>query len=273
MQVKRIKLHVEEPGGIDRRAWPITQGVPFAEGDLERGAPVQVVTAEGERLPTQATCLTTWRADLRYVKWLLLDFQLDLAAGQTREIFLEYGPDVQPAPPPRPVVVEEADARVRIDTGTMQLELRRGDPDFWAACRVKGSGGWRDLLRGRPGPYLYMVDQRGTFYGSYGAAPAPLITVEDVGSLRTSVCIKGFHASEDGRRFCPYVLRLHCYAGRSDIRGYHTLVFDQDPERTELRAVGLRFPLDLGEGVQMGFGGEDGTHWARRFRTAELLQI
>ena len=80
-QIKRIKLSVEEPAGVDRHAWPITQGVPFAEGELERGAPVRMVDTDGRVLPTQSTCLATWSKDLKYVKWLLVDFQCDLAAG------------------------------------------------------------------------------------------------------------------------------------------------------------------------------------------------
>ena len=58
MQIKRIRLTVEEAGGVDRVAWPVTQGIPFADGELERGAAVRVVTVEGAPLPAQGTCLT-----------------------------------------------------------------------------------------------------------------------------------------------------------------------------------------------------------------------
>ena len=74
-EIKRIKLTIENPGGVDRKAWPITQGVPFAEGDLERGSPVRAVRPDGEALPTQATCLATWNRDMKYVKWLLVAFK------------------------------------------------------------------------------------------------------------------------------------------------------------------------------------------------------
>ena len=284
-RMKRIKLTIENVCNVNRAAWPITQGVPFADGDLEKGcglrphgsnrlggAPVRLVTPEGKPLPVQATCLTTWREDLSYVKWLLLDFQLDLPANQTREVFLEYGPGVTPLSPAQPVIVERVSGRTRIDTGAMQVDLRHNDPNFFAACRVKTPDGWRDTLRDRPGPFLYMVDQRGTPYDSFAAAPPPSIAVEDPGPLRVSVCVRGYHASEDGRRFCPYALRIHAYAGKADLRFQHTFVFDQDPERIELSEVGVRFPLILGDGLRMAFGGDQKPHRAERFESGQFLQ-
>src|SRR4029450_13136399 len=81
--VKRIKLTAENPSNMDRHAWPITQGIPFADGELERGSLGKVVDSDGKALPTQSTSLATWNKDLKYVKWLLIDFQADLPAGKT----------------------------------------------------------------------------------------------------------------------------------------------------------------------------------------------
>src|SRR6266508_3406935 len=78
-QVKRVRLTVENAANVARKAWPVTQGVPFADRELERGAPVRIVESDGRVLPTQAIYLATWNPDLKYVKWLLVDFQCDLA--------------------------------------------------------------------------------------------------------------------------------------------------------------------------------------------------
>ncbi|MBI2951455.1 hypothetical protein HYY27_05135, partial [bacterium] len=87
-RIKRIRLTVENAGGVARQGWPITQGVPFAEGDLKKGAPVRVVDASGKALAAQSSCLGTWGKDLKDVKWLLVDFQADLRANQTEQFFL-----------------------------------------------------------------------------------------------------------------------------------------------------------------------------------------
>ena len=123
-KTKRIKMTVENTGGVDRKAWPITQGVPFAEGDLERGDPVRIVDDSGKPLPTQSSCLATWAKDLKYVKWLLVDFQADLKADTTRHFYLEVGPDVEPVTPEQRVSIEREDGRMRVDTGSLRLDFR-----------------------------------------------------------------------------------------------------------------------------------------------------
>ena len=54
---KRIRLILEEPGGIERTSLPVTQGTPFPEGELRRGDPVRIVTEAGDALPSQSICL------------------------------------------------------------------------------------------------------------------------------------------------------------------------------------------------------------------------
>ncbi len=92
--VKRIKLTVEEPAGISRTNWPVTQGVPFGRGELKQGSNIRIVTGDGTVLPAQGLTLATWGPESEYIRWLLVDFQVDLAAGETKELYLEYGQDV-----------------------------------------------------------------------------------------------------------------------------------------------------------------------------------
>jgi len=62
------------------------------------------------------------------------------------------------------------------------------------------------------------------------------VVVEEKGPLRVCVLITGHLTSAEGVRFCPYRLRIHLYAGKADLRIFHTFVFDQDPTRVELAA-------------------------------------
>ena len=183
-KAKRIKLTIENPGGVDRKAWPITQGVPFADRDLERGSPVRAVGPDGEALPTQSTCLATWNRDLKYVKWLLVDFQCDLGVDETREVYLEYGEGVESPGSVQEVSVEDSEEGVTIDTGALRLSVRKGSPDFLARCELRTEDGGRDVLRGNPGPYLYMRNRSGEVYDSVTASPEPRVVVEDWGPVR-----------------------------------------------------------------------------------------
>ena len=284
-EIKRIKLTIENPGGVDRKSWPITQGVPFGDGDLERGSPVRAVGPDGKALPTQATCLATWNRDLKYVKWLLVDFQADLGSDKRTEYFLEYGPGVEEVGPGQGVSAERSEGRLRVDTGGLRLDFRLpprgGQPqvalfqrarDFLSGCWIRKGDDWHDVFRGSPGPYLYLVDTHGEVYDSFRAGPTPKVVVEEAGPMRVCVCVKGYHASENGLHMCPYTVRIHAYAGRNDLRIFHTFVFDQDPNAVAFSEVGLFFPLDLGDDLRMGFGGQENAHWAERWEEGRFLQ-
>lgn len=271
--IHKIKLVIEEAGEVDRKGWPITQGIPFPDGQLEKGQAVRIVDKEGKILPVQSSCLTTWQEDQKYVKWLLVDFQCDLPGNSKQEVWLEYGPGVGSVIPEQPVEVKQTDSRTLIDTGVIRFELHHDSPDFLSAYQVKTEKGWRDLCQNKAGPHLYMIDQKGHHYQSGRYAPAPQITVEEYGPMRACVCIRGYLASDEGLRFCPFVLRIHAYAGKDHLKFYHTFIFDQAPDLFELRAVGMFFPLDVGDDIRMSFGGQDKSHYAKHQESAHFMQV
>ena len=173
-----------------------------------------------------------------------------------------------------------ADGMLTVDTGVLRLNLRtnyerwrRWETDSpFLGCQVKTGEGWRDVLHG-PGLLLYMKDTRGTVYTSLGICPEPRVRVEETGPLRVCVLITGHLTSAHGVLFCPYTLRIHLYAGKSDLRIFHTFVFNQDPTRVELAAIGLKVFAKTGGGAVAAVGGEGGTsHLSRAFKTLSAVQ-
>ena len=71
---------------------------------------------------------------------------------------------------------------------------------------------------------------------------------------------------------CPYTLRVHLFAGKSDLRIQHTFVFDQEPHDIELSSIGMRFPLDVGGDLRAAVGGEKEAHFASNWEEMSLLQ-
>ena len=264
---------------LDYVSYPITFGVPFADGVLENGTPVRIIDGSGKALPIQTQPLTLWNKDLKFVKWLLVDTQIDAHNGEN-ELLLEY-PAAEDSPKPeKQLNIKERDGMIAVDTGAMILYLKKNfyawrqpnNPDAFARCLVKTDNGWHDVFKGSPGPFLYMKDQHGNYYDSCTAGPAPRIVVEESGPLRACIRIDGYHATKDGQRFCPYVLRIHLYAGKSDMRIFHTFVYDQEPDKIELSAIGMKFPLDLGHNLRVALGGEDDVHWAMNWQNMSVLQ-
>ena len=269
-QARKILLNVSGGDGVNYTAWPVTFGVPFSDGDLQRGTPVRLVDEDGQTLPVQTKCLTTWNKDLKYARWLLIDTQTDLVAGEERKLFLECGKN--PPAIEQPVRVDRQGDHLVIDTGPMRLEIRTNNPDVFGRCLLKSAEGWQDMFRGDSGPFLYMRDQFGNFYDSCTAGPAPRVSVEESGPMRACICIKGFHATAQGERFCPYVLRVHLFSGKSVLRIHHTFIYDQEPHQIELAAIGMHFPLNVGHNLKAAVGGAKHPHWATNWEMIQFLQ-
>ena len=281
IESKRIPVKLSAAPGVQYANEPLTFGVPFAEGEFPDGANIRAVAADGQALPLQTSLMTTWDKDLQHVKWLLADLQADPADGET--VWLEYPAESSGPEPEQAITTTETDDGIlTIDTGALRLRLRaRANYEIWrerecnspiAGCEIRTADGWREVLRGA-GILLYMRDQHGNLYTSLGACPPPVLTVEEQGPLRVCVLITGHLTSEAGLRFCPYRLRLHLYAGKADLRMFHTFIFDQDPMRIELSAVGLKVLACPGDGAAAAVGGEgDAAHGNDVWSELSLVQ-
>jgi len=282
---KQLKLTVHNHGNTERSSWPVTQGVPFPDGELKYGTPVRVVAEDGTPVPTQSRCLATWNSDMKYVKWLLVDFQADLKADKPETLYLEYGNKPGIPEPEFPLTIEEKDSFdfmkiLKISNGKLELSFRvahpdvkMGSPDFFKSCRVFNGKEWHEVFPGQLSPCLYMLDSNGKRYDSLHGAPRAMVVLEESGPLRTCVKVQGYHATEDGLRFCPYTLRIHMFANRNDIKVFHSFIFDQDPDKFELREIGLEMPMFLGDAYpRTAFGGEEKTHFALSWKKAALIQ-
>ena len=264
---QHFRVRVHGAAGVDYDRAPVTFGVPFADGVLEAGTPIRLRDATGKVLPVQTRCLATWQPDRRFVKWLLADTSValgDAGASPVRELTVEWPGDAEPAPERERVRIERRDDALLVDTGVLRLRLPRAGTTvhpsrgggFLESCQVRGAEGWRDLLDGDRRPHLYMVDQHGNRYDSCGPGSVPVVELEEEGALRCCVRIAGHLTSADGVRFCPYIVRLHCFAGSDELRIHHTFVFDQEPDAVQLAAIGLHLPLGLGHDLRGAVGGD-----------------
>ena len=264
---QHFRVRVHGAVGVDYDRAPVTFGVPFADGVLEAGTPIRLRDATGKVLPVQTRYLATWQPDRRFVKWLLADTSValgDAGASPVRELTVEWPGDAEPAPERERVRIERRDDALLVDTGVLRLRLPRAGTTahpsrgggFLESCQVRGAEGWRDLLD-------VTADHSSTWsistaIGTTRAAPvrAPVVELEEEGVLRCCVRIAGHLTSADGVRFCPYILRLHCFAGSAELRIHHTFVFDQEPDAVQLAAIGLHLTLGLGHDLRGALGGD-----------------
>ena len=250
-QSAEIRLTVSEPSQIARPSWPVTSGVPLARGALRDPSHAALYDQAGNRLPLQTEALTRWPDGS--IRWLLLDFPIDLQAGATARPVLHYGQETRQVEPTNPLKVVESPAGVTIHTGPLKVELnkrgfrlldrvwldRNNDGHFADAERITASEG--------AGIELTAPDGR-VFRADLGSAE---MRVEQTGPLRACVRIEGNHADETGKMF-RYVVRLHAYRGQPFVRLDYTFINDHQPLwLTHVSSLELVFARDRGAGQQV----------------------
>ena len=250
-----VKLTVAEPSGVARRGWPVTSGIPFAQGALADPKASALFDADGRELQLQTEALATWPDGS--VRWLLLDFQIDLARGQRNTLTLRHGPGTTRRSVEEPLSVRRDDQRIIIDTGPMHVVL---DP----SCLAFLTGVWLDgvgaggatfpddaVCREHPEQIVLFDDQGRPFYGQCDHVGGRFdLTIEQNGPLRACIRLTGSHGLQAGRMF-RYVARVHAFRGRSFLRLFYTFVNDhQDAVVAKLRALEIRLLLGSGAGTR-----------------------
>jgi len=81
-----LKLTVEEPSGVARKAAPATGGIPLPAATFRKDQSFAVFSG-GAEVPAQVLPLVV--DERGFVRWLLVDLQADLAAREKKEFTLK----------------------------------------------------------------------------------------------------------------------------------------------------------------------------------------
>jgi len=245
VEAATVKLTVEEPSGVERKGWPVTSGIPFAKGALRDHRASALFGPDGKEMPLQTEVLARWPDGS--VRWLLLDFQIDLAAKEKKVFTLRCGADVKRAPVEKPLTVWKENEGVIIDTGPMRLLLypKGFEPLHFVSLDMDGDGAFagNELVTTVVSPSIALADKENHLFFSSGPASAVERVVEQSGPLRACVRVSGWHSSQKGRML-RYVARIHAFRGQPFIRFFYTFINDhQDSLMAKLRWLRLHFGL------------------------------
>ncbi len=228
-------IHIWEPSDHPRSNWPVTVSVPFAKGAVREPRQVIVRDPLGNQIPAQRRVLATWPDES--VKWLLLDFPIDLEARQHVDVGIEIATDPVAVDAQEGLRVEWAGDALRIDTGPMQLDLssdKGGLPQrleaYGKVCSAKPGG----VVVRQPDGRILSIEN----------GPAT-VDIEEHGPQRAVIAIRGRHADDDGEECLDYTLRLVVYARQPIARWYYTIVNREEAETTPVSGVQLIQPMDF----------------------------
>ncbi|HKB12962.1 MAG TPA: hypothetical protein VKD69_20000 [Vicinamibacterales bacterium] len=199
-----------EPRDLPTRAQmsePVTMGIPFPAGLVRDPRRLGLTDEHGGAVPMHA--LTTERWADGSVRWALVDFCAD--GGAARERRYRIAIDAPPPAAPRArIQIASNEQRTIIDTGAATFTLERGTALPFARIVVGGA----DVLDGTHRPALILTDAQ----GREAAATIDRIAVEQLGDLRSTVCIEGGAGGTRRARLVEVIARLEFFAGSGATR-------------------------------------------------------
>ena len=268
----RIPLNLFEPAGVDRVNEPVRCGVPVPRGALRDAAAVKLEDENGRERALQVEP-GAWWPDGSF-KWVILDFTIDLKAGEKKAYALLFGQGVSRAAGASPLKVTQDDEGITVDTGKLKFTMLKRKNVFINEAWLDANGDGKYAEDERVIAPIARGEMRGLFVdlwhkkrgaGEYWAALDPKpeeVKVEAAGPNCAEICFKGWHRATVGMdpwsfvapRSWQYVLRVRAYAGSPTLRVYHTFVNTEDPLDIRVRAIGIKLPVAAGETPQYAFG-------------------
>jgi len=225
-----IPLVVQNPHEFAVARWPITTGVPFAQGALASAAHVRLV-CDAEEIPAQVQLTARWPDGS--VKWLLLTFLASAPAAGKAEYHLECGPSVRPTAVAEGLTIRPATDGVHIRTGTLNLRVdRQGN---LSDVSVDNQHRFADQARAA----TVAEDPHGTVFLPGDGT----LEIEETGPIRA--VIKSVFPLRDasGGHLARIEQRIEAYCGLPWLRLHHTLVVDGPERFTALKRLTYRVPL------------------------------
>jgi hypothetical protein len=201
-----VPIIIEDNDNIGRKDEPVRLGVPIPKAKLFDIEKIQLVSSDGKSLQCQCQPLSYWND--QSIKWILLDFIIDLEVGQRTTLFLRriektYRPSstIQE----KIIKIDESKDIITVDTGTLQFAIFKRQFAKFESILVNK----KNLVMGG-GFNLTMTDRQGKEH-----VPNMNYIVVDhkQGGLRSLVLIEGEISTLPDKKMIQVRAYLHFFAG------------------------------------------------------------
>ena len=281
---ERISLVVPADRKAAGARYPISTGVPFAQGVLDSPDNVRLLGPDGKEVFC-STGVRSWWNRRGSIQWLGLDF-IPTWSKQNQTYLVEYGPDVRRSVTGK-LKVDEKDSEIRVTTGPIQFTVSRKrfrliDSAF---LDLNGNGKFEkdeSVLKNSDSSGLFLVDHEGNRYESAGDRESK-VEVEERGPVKVTIRATGWYVKRGtvgGRtscelptdRLCKFTVRLTAYNGLPMVKAAVTTVLTYDSEKVRLRDLGIGFTPVETQKVVIGMDDGRSLEWdAERLKANPFL--
>jgi len=211
-----VTLTVNNPLTTARIGEPVTSGVPVPrEAHLTDLDCLRLLDDSGQPVAAQFTPLARWGSgpeDVNQpIRWLLVDFQADVAANDTagRLLSASYrlvnSGGLHPTYPT--MIVTDTASAITVNVGDAEFRIRKTDGGLFGPHMAAP-------LVGR------VMDGDGTVHNTTGPVT---VTMPLSGPMRVSVHVQGAYRDAEGAPLLDYTSHYWFFAGQPNVRLFHTV--------------------------------------------------
>jgi hypothetical protein len=229
-----LPVTVQEPAGVARTHAPVTGGVPLPWGVYKKDQPFALFEGDTEVAVQVIPHVVDGDG---FIRWILLDFQTDLGANETKTFTLKaQKPTVQPDAPLE-LTQPMSTPYIVVNTGKVVLRFDSASPVGLAAA----SAGGKEVVAGASASYtdatrmIQKGDERVRVFETFAADKPRSVEVEYAGPLRATVKVTGRFQGDDRTKML-YIARFTLWAGCSDVLVKYTLA-NSNPDHYCFRKI------------------------------------
>lgn len=195
-----VPLTVKNAEPIEKLSEPVTSGVPFAEGVLSDSSKISIYDSRHALIPAQFLVTARWPDNS--IRWILSDFQADLAPSGSLDVVVRTG--VEPSPI-HGITIENLADTIRVQTGAADFVFSKSE------LRLLGNA--------------FTAVHMGEVYTAIPASSSSW-ALEENGPMKTVIRIDGrFRNSSNGLlrdELIGFRCRLFFYRNKEYVRGSFT---------------------------------------------------
>lgn len=243
----------------DIAAYPITYGAPFAVGALPDDRGLAIRRSDGTFLPLQTKVLE--RALDGSIRWLLLDFELPIAANETAHVDLVRGCRVKPT---ERVQIRQTQQHVLVTTPRLAVRINTKRFSLFDSYVCDDS----EMIL--PGSDIIVESVLGKRYYASNAGKLD-VQVLEAGPVRAVVQVSGRNTAGDGDELLSFRVRYTFRAQSPGVLVSYKFTNLEAPEAgVQLASIQAVLPTSLGtRTTNLLRQSNTGRHWFSVLRRVE----
>ncbi|MFC1709910.1 beta-L-arabinofuranosidase domain-containing protein [Candidatus Omnitrophota bacterium] len=259
-------------------------GIPFPRGQLSSLNNLELTDGKNNKIQFQAKILSRWPDDS--IKWALLSLESDISAYEDKLFYLRYSDSFKNKRYNSTLNIQDGSDSITINTGVLKVDISKNEfhlfDNVWLDGNSDGQFDDNELISSKAD--LVLVHNGREYYSHLDKDYT--LTIEEEGPIRACLKAEGWFVSDEGDRFCKFVVRMYAFQGASSLKVQHTFIYTgypennlyhvykerKMPENETIDSAYIRMPLKTGEAANFTFAADNQIVQGELFGNIEFMQ-